>query len=130
MTVSAAGRSASRLCSSSRIGPSPSASRVSSWAQSRVAASPSRQPCAITMRWFSSRSYSRPGHSPCSTHTRVGWIAGLGRGGCGGWSGRSGGPGRQGGIGGWGGSEPTWYVIISRVLLLSLPRPAGPVAAR
>ena len=33
-------------------------------AQSRVADSPSRQPCAITMRWFSSRSYSLPGHSP------------------------------------------------------------------
>src|SRR5207344_2334969 len=99
-------------------------------AQSWVADSPSRQPWAITMRWFSSRSYSLPGHSPWSTHIRVGWTAGLGRGwGDGPGSGRSGGPGGQGGKGGRGGNEPARYVIISG-LLLSLPRPVSPATAR
>jgi pimeloyl-ACP methyl ester carboxylesterase len=87
-------------------------------------------PDAITMRWFSSRSYSLPGHSPWSTQIRVGWTAGLGRGcGDGPGSGRSGGPGGQGGKGGRGGNEPARYVIISR-LLLSLPRPVSPATAR
>ena len=77
MTLSAAGSSAPRFCISRRIGAVPSASRVSNCAHNRVAASPSRFPCTMTMRRSSSRSYSDSGQPRGSNQIRAGAIAGF-----------------------------------------------------